>query len=239
MPTILAFCAAMSQQEPDRSVGRYERVVSGARCDVIQVDMTKPFNRFQIVLARDFPNGDEPFSEMLARTPGVVAAMNGAYFDKETKKPIGDIWTDGALARRGAMGTAFCVKADRTMDIQRVVRHRSVDWSGFESVLACGPALVLDGEIDCDWQSEGFRDPSVTGRTHRMGIGYTSKGKLLMVRVTTSLTFEEFAEVMKGLGCYEAMNLDSGASRGFYHEKMIEEPGRNLTNVIAITKVRR
>lgn len=126
------------------------------------------------------------------------------------------------------------------MDIQRVVRHKGVDWSRFESVLACGPALVLDGKIDCDWQGEGFRDPQVVGSTTRMGIGYTATKKLLLVRCNTSVTFEKFASVMLALGCHEAMNLDSGASRGFYFRgNFIEKPGRKLTNGLAIVQRRK
>ena len=70
-----------------------------------------------------------------------------------------------------------------------------------------------------------------------MGIGYDNNGWLYLVRATTRVTFEEFADAMLRLGCFEAMNLDSGASRGFYYEgKYIEKPGRRLTNILAIVR---
>ncbi len=218
------------------SVTQFRKTVRGADLDVISVDLNGNVG-VKIGLAQGFPGGDEPFESMVGRIPNVVAAINGAYFDKGTKLPIGDIWTYGKLVRKGLMGTAFCIKADKTMDIRRVQRSRGVNWSEFESVLACGPALVLDGKVDCDWKAEGFRDPHVTGSTTRMGLGYDQDRRLYLVRVNTPMTFEAFAAVMLELGCHEAMNLDSGASRGFFFNgKYIEKPGRKLTNVLAIVK---
>lgn len=213
------------------------RSVGQANVQVIRVALAGGECKLRIRLASGFPGTDETFESIVKGTGGIVAAINGAYFDKGTKLPIGDIWTGGKLVRKGLMGTAFCVSKSGRMDIRRVTRHRGVDWSAWESVLACGPALVLDGKVDVDWQGEGFRDPHVTGKTSRMGLGYTKEGELLLVRGLTSQTFEEFASTMLKLGCHEAMNLDSGASRGFYFQgKFIEKPGRRLTNVIAIVK---
>ena len=224
----------------DEPIVRFQKTIDNVKLDVIQANMSRPELGVKIILAAGFPDSDETFETMVKKAPGVLAAINGAYFDKNTKKPIGDIWTEGRLVRKGLMGTAFCITNENVMDIQRVVRHKGVDWSRFESVLACGPALVLDGKIDCDWRGEGFRDPHVTGSTTRMGIGYTVTKKLLLVRCNTSVTFEEFASVMLALGCHEAMNLDSGASRGFYFQgNFIEKPGRKLTNGLAIVQRRK
>ena len=215
----------------------YSKKIGMVALDVVRLNIAGGRFSVKIGLARGFPGADEPFESMVSSIDGVVAAINGAYFDKGSKLPIGDIWTEGRLVRKGLMGTAFCVTSDNQLDIRRVQRHRGVDWSGYQSVLACGPALVLDGKVDCDWESEGFRDPHVTGSASRMGIGYDTNGKLYLVRATTRVTFEEFAIALLQLGCYEAMNLDSGASRGFYFEgKYIEKPGRRLTNILAIVK---
>lgn len=214
------------------------RNVRGAKCEVIQADLSDGRLEARVVLAEGFPGTDESFSSMVARS-GAVAAVNGAYFDKYSKKPIGDIWTDGQLWNRGLMGTALCLGEEGEIDIQRVVRHKGVDWSAYRSVLACGPALVLDGRIDCDWASEGFRDPSVTGSTYRMGVGYTQAGKLLLVMCRKSVTFEAFAAIMADLGCYEAMNLDAGASLAMWFQgKTIRQAGRRLTNLLVIGKKR-
>lgn len=228
---------ALTGQPEAPAVRLFNQKAGGGSFQVIIADLTRPDIKAHIVMAQGFPGTDEPFTGMVKRTPGILAAINGAYFDKQTKKPIGDIWAKGALLSLGLMGTAFCVAPNGVMDISRVVRHKGQDWTKYETVLACGPALVLDGQVDCDWRSEGFRDPHVTGSTKRMGLGYRQDGKLLIVRGQTSQTFEEFAESMKQLGCWEAMNLDAGASRGFYHQgSFLEKPGRRLTNILAIVK---
>lgn len=233
----LATIALLALSAGPAGFERFQTVSQGVKLDVIKADLKRTDLAVRIVLADGFPDGDEAFDSMVKKTPGIVAAINGAYFDKYTLKPIGDIWTGGQLVRKGLMGTAFCIRDDNTMDIRRVERHRGVDWSEFSSVLACGPALVLDGKVDCDWEAEGFRDPHVTGSTTRMGLGYTAANELLLVRCNSRVTFSEFAKAMRGLGCHEAMNLDSGASRGFFFDgTFIEKPGRLLTNVLAITR---
>jgi exopolysaccharide biosynthesis protein len=212
------------------------REVSIGKCDVIQIDLSDTRLRVAVVLAEGFPGTDEPFDSMLKGRP-VVAAVNGAYFDKYSKKPIGDIWAQGQLLNSGRMGTALCVTSDNRIDIRRVERHRRVDWSEFDTVLACGPALALDGKIDCNYSEEGFRDPSVTGRAPRMGVGYTRNGKLLMVYCRPSVTFEQFAQIMLDLGCHEAMNLDAGASLAMWFQgRTIRQAGRRLTNLLVVER---
>lgn len=236
--SLILLSSVLTGQPEASAVKLYKQKAGGGSFQIILADLTRPDIKAQIVLAQGFPGTDEPFTGMVKRTPGILAAINGAYFDKQTKKPIGDIWIDGSLMSRGLMGTAFCVTPEGRMDIIRVVRHKGQDWTKYESVLACGPALVLDGQVDCDWRSEGFRDPHVTGSTSRMGLGYRQDGKLLLVRGQTSQTFEQFAESMRQLGCWEAMNLDAGASRGFFSQGSLHErPGRRLTNILAIVKV--
>lgn len=226
---------ALLSQTASASLTRFSADHVGLKLDVIRVDLAAGKHRLRIGLSEGFPGTDQPFSAMVRSHSGAVAAINGAYFDKSTLLPIGDIFTDGTLVRKGLMGTALCIRADQTLDIRRVQRHRGVDWSEFESVLACGPALVLDGEVDCDPGAEGFRDPSVMGSVARMGVGYDRSGRLYLVRSTTRSSFEGFARAMRALGCYEAMNLDAGASRGFFFQgKFIEQPGRKLTNILVV-----
>ncbi|MCC7433469.1 MAG: phosphodiester glycosidase family protein [Methanoregulaceae archaeon] len=214
---------------------RHQRItLTTAGVDVVTVPMSTGKYRIDVILPSGFPSSDEDFGSMVKR-PGLVAAINGAYFDRNSKKPIGDIWSGGTLRHFGAMGTALCVSSDGTVDIRRVQRHKRVDWSAYETVLACGPALVLDGELDCDPASEGFRDPAVMGRVPRMGVGYNASGDLMLVRCAKAVTFQESAFVMLQLGCREAMNLDSGASSALWMKgKTIVPAGRRLTNVIGV-----
>ena len=53
--------------------------------------------------------------------------------------------------------------------MRRVVWGHAADWSGFQTVLACGPALVLNGQMDVQPELEGFHDPHVMGATAAHG----------------------------------------------------------------------
>ncbi|MCZ0901547.1 phosphodiester glycosidase family protein, partial [Microcoleus sp. HI-ES] len=48
-------------------------------------------------------------------------------------------------------------------------------------------------------------------------------------------SLEAEAKVMQAIGCFEAMNLDGGASVGLaYQGEILLPPGRNLTNVLVV-----
>jgi exopolysaccharide biosynthesis protein len=207
---------------------------AGTPVRVIRVNLSDPRVRVATEVARNFPGGDESFASMIARARPTIA-INGAYFSKETKKPIGDIVMEGKKINEGLMGTAFAVNEANDAVIRRVTRGHSTDWSGYSTVLACGPALVLKGEIDVKPAEEGFHDPHVMGSTRRMGIGLTRDRRLLIVTTLAPVTFERWAQVMKGLGCESAMNLDAGASLAMYYRgETILRPGRHLTNLLLI-----
>lgn len=208
--------------------------VGDAPCTVITADLSDPRVRVGVTVPNNFPGTDEPFSSMVKRSDP-IAAVNGAYFAKDTLNPIGDVVIDGRVRWNGRMGTAMTLTADKKCKFLRVIRHKTYAWGAYETVLACGPALMLDGQINVDWRKEGFRDPHVTGRTYRMAVGHTPEGKLKLVQIKKAVTFEEEARIMQKLGCFEAMNLDAGASTGMYFGgKFLATPSRKLTNILGI-----
>jgi exopolysaccharide biosynthesis protein len=207
---------------------------AGVAVRLIRIDLADPRVRLGVILAQDFPGGDEPFPLMVRRT-NPTAAVNGAYFSKTTKLPIGDIVVRGKLVHKGLMGTALAITRDNRAIMRRVVWGHAEDWSAFETVLACGPALVLGGRVDVRPTTEGFRDPSVMGSAQRMGVGLTHDRKMLLVHARSGVTFAQFGQVMKGLGCVDAMNLDAGASLGMYaFGRTYVSPSRRLTNLFAV-----
>lgn len=214
------------------SMATQEVLGTPVRC--ITVNLNEPSVRLGIVLANGFPGSDEPFESIVARA-NPAAAVNGAYFSKDTLLPIGDIVVNGKLEHSGRMGTALTISDSGAIDIERVQRHKTYLWKGYKTVLACGPALMLDGNIDVQFELEGFRDPHVTGTAARMAVGYTPKRKLIMALIERAVSFQEEAKIMQALGCIEAMNLDAGASLAMaYGGKIIKPAGRRLTNVLAV-----
>lgn len=216
-----------------RSDVMYATTVLGAPVRVIQVDLKRPGVRVGIQVAEGFPTGDEPF-EALVRRSGAEIAITGTFFDTASLRPVGDLVHRGEVLYRGHMGTALALTPDNEPTMRRVPFGRTQDWSAFEFVMACGPALVLDGEVDVDPGGEGFRDPSIFGTVPRVGVGFTADRRLLLV-ATGPLSFQGFARVMQRLECTHAMNLDAGSSRAlFYRGQYLIRPGRQLTNILTV-----
>jgi exopolysaccharide biosynthesis protein len=210
------------------------RTADGIAVHTIEVDPRDPHVRVTVATAAGFPRGDEDFGSLLARYRPIVA-VDGAYFSKETLAPIGDVVIDGQVRYQGMMGTALALTRDGEAVIRRVVPDHATDWTGYDVVLACGPALVLNGRIDVDPVGERFHDPHVMGATRRMGIAVLNGGHLLFVTTQSAVTFARWAAVMQSLGARDALNLDAGASLALaYRGRVIEQPGRRLTNLIVV-----
>lgn len=206
---------------------------SGISARVISVRLNDPRVKVSVEVANGFPTGDEPFDRIVKRS-SVDIAITGTFFDTRSLRPIGDIVVDGNKLYSGMMGTALAFSQDRAPVMKRVPYGRTQDWSGFETVIACGPALVLGGDIDVDPRAEGFGDPRIFGTIPRIGVGVTSDHKLLLV-ATGPASFHGFARAMKALGCVNAMNLDAGSSRAmFYRGRTLIRPGRQLTNLLTV-----
>jgi len=229
---LIAMTLALVAQSSPVSVS--DRRVGDVPVKIIQVNLADARVDVGLILPQGFPGEAETFDAMVRREKP-LAAINGAYFDKGTLLPIGDLVHQGELVHSGRMGTAFVFDKDRKASLQRVVRHRTMRWENAQTVLACGPALVLDGEINVDAEAEGFRDPAVLGQATRMGLGITKENKLLLVHVRKAVSFGEMAHVFKELGCRDAMNLDAGASLAlFANGKTHVAPSRKLTNLLGI-----
>ena len=92
--------------------------------------------------------------------------------------------------------------------------------SDYNHIISGGPYLMKDGKIYVDAKEEKL--VSITGRNPRTAIGYTKDNDLILVTVegrkegVSGVTLEELAQIMKKLGCYEAINLDGGSSTVMY-----------------------
>jgi hypothetical protein len=97
-----------------------------------------------------------------------------------------------------------------------------------------GPRLLTDGRITIDPHGEHFHDPKVWGNDARSMIGMSRDGRKLILAVSDG-TLEDCARIMRRLGAYQAMNLDSNASSGlWFRGSYLREPGRPLNNALLI-----
>jgi len=200
----------------------------------IMVDLNKPNIKVSAILASNGIGSSEPFSHMIQRSHPAVA-VTGTFFSLDNLKPVGDIVINGNLAYFGGMGTALAITPSNHADMITVEWGRHHDWSGYDTVVACGPRLLKDGQITLDPHAERFKDQHMLSPNSRIAVGITPGNKLIFAMTRDRIYLGRLAKVMKSLGCSQAMNLDAGSSTGFYcNGKLLANPGRWLTNAIVV-----
>lgn len=104
---------------------------------------------------------------------------------------------------------------------QRVMIRLSTsgfDWEKLENAVSGGPILVRNGEVAVDAESEGFGKDFSDNRHPRTALGRTGDGDLLFVvidgrqKMSVGATLDEEAQILRNLGCRDAINLDGGGS---------------------------
>jgi len=221
--------------------------VAGASFYLTTIDLADPEIYITIGLANNaaFANtskvtrGDEPFENMVARYRAAVVA-NGTFFGKDEQKSVlGNMVAAGKFlkySRWENYGTTLGIKAGNQLEMVTARIEGKPDWSQHWFSLTCGPRLVKGGKVWLSPLSEGFKDSHVLGVGSRTAIGFpASRDKLFLVTFLESLSLEAEAKVMQAIGCFEAMNLDGGASVALAHQgQILLPPGRNLTNVLVV-----
>jgi exopolysaccharide biosynthesis protein len=241
---LVAFVIAMPSplaSDPE-NVNLQKQRVCGAMTYIITANLNDPDIQVKIGL----PLGGIPTSEQflsMVKRHDPVAAVTGTYFDTRSLYPVGSIVIDGKPAHESAIGTAVCFIRDTSftcetglkVTVNRTGKGERFNWAGVEIGLRAGPLLLADGKYALNPSREGFRDPGLFGARTRMAIGITSHNKLLLVSVSTPVTFGRLASLMKALGAVDAVCLDGGTSSAMYYKgKIIRYPGRPLTNIIEI-----
>lgn len=105
---------------------------------------------------------------------------------------------------------------------------------GLVSVVSGAPRLVQDGAIVTTLE-EGFQEARfTTAVSPRTAIGVNAAGKLVLASVPGA-TIQQMRELMLGLGCVDAFNLDGGASCAMYYNgTYLAKPGRELTVTLQV-----
>ncbi len=90
---------------------------------------------------------------------------------------------------------------------------------------------VIVTTLEAGFQEERF----TTASSPRTAVGVDGSGKLLVASVPGGATIQQMRELMLGLGCVDAFNLDGGASCGMYYDgQYLATPGRELTVTLQI-----
>ncbi|MEA5549877.1 phosphodiester glycosidase family protein [Anabaena cylindrica UHCC 0172] len=211
------------------------------------VDLTDPNTFMTIGLANNAAlantmqqtSGDQQFSQMVARSRASVVA-NGTFFSKNAQKTVmGNMVAGGKFVKYSQwenFGTTLGLGVGNKPEMVTARVDGKPEWNQHWFSITCGPRLLRKGQIWLNPAIEGFKDPHVLGNGARTAIGFTKDGrKLLLVNFEVNLTLQQEAKAMKAIGCYEAMNLDGGASRALAaNGKILVPAGRELTNVIVV-----
>jgi exopolysaccharide biosynthesis protein len=224
-----------------------QKTVAGVSFYQTTIDLSDPETFITLGLANNaiyangptISNGDEPFAKLVARQKAAVVA-NGTFFDKSNQK-----WVMGNMVAAGRFlkysrwenyGTTLGIKAGNQLEMITARTEGQPNWDQHWFSITCGPRLIKQGKISISPQSEGFADPHVLGVGYRTALGFPANRKqLFLISFLASLSLQQEANIMKAIGCIEAMNLDGGASEALAHNGRILLPaGRNLTNVIVV-----
>ncbi len=114
----------------------------------------------------------------------------------------------------------------------------SKDLAGAQTAIGGGPILVRNGAEE-HW-SVGKGTNSLAGRNPRTALGFNSR-YLYLVEVdgrqkglSLGMTFAELANLMKSIGCTDAMNLDGGGSSTFWlNGKVMNSPSDKHERAVA------
>ncbi|MEM7581638.1 MAG: phosphodiester glycosidase family protein, partial [Cyanobacteria bacterium P01_A01_bin.80] len=206
------------------------------------INLKDPEAFITIGLANDAPQantnkqtyGDESFANMVDRAQAAVV-INGTFFSKdEEKRVMGNLVAGGQFLKYSQWenyATTLGIKVGNELEMVTARKDGQPNWSEHWFSLTCGPRLLKDGKIWLQPELEGFKDPHVFDTGGRTAIGYPQSGdQIYLVTFLSILSLEDEAKLMQGIGCYQAMNLDGGASRSLaYRNQIIVPAGRNLT----------
>ncbi len=146
-------------------------------------------------------------------------AFNGALgISKKRKADIAWIYSDSSAKYPLASQKAIPFFKDSLNSIEKPKTKLEL-WQ-MKTAVAGGPVLVQDGNIAISNNEElKFTGKAINDKHPRTLIGYTKANKLIVMvvegrnpGVAAGATLTEAAQLMKDVGCVEALNLDGGGS---------------------------
>ncbi len=95
------------------------------------------------------------------------------------------------------------------------------DFNRYPYIMGAGPLLLQNNQIVLDAKSEKFSNAFIAEKAIRSGICTTTTGTLMIAAVHNRAggsgpSLAEHAQLMKLLGCVNALNLDGGSSTSLY-----------------------
>lgn len=224
-----------------------KKKIDGIPFYLTTIDLTDEATYLSLLLPNDAPTandatttyGAEDFNKYVKDHHGAVL-MNGTFFSKDTQQRVmGNVVADGKMLKYSQWenyGTTLGIRAGNKLEMVTARGEGQPEWDKHWFSLTCGPRLLRQGKVWLFPELEGFKDSHVFTIGPRQAIGYPASGdRIYLVTFLLGLSLEKEADMMKKIGCSEAMNLDGGASRALAHNgQIIVKAGRPLTNVLIV-----
>jgi len=151
-----------------------------------------------------------------------------------TKNGLADVaWTITRNSKRRILASPFSISwidSSKTMSADSInyyaryiIGHVGEESTLFkwkmQTAVGGGPVLLQNGEIKITNNEERkFAGRAINDKHPRTAMGYTTDGKLIILMiegrnpVAHGATLGQEAQILKDLGCWEALNLDGGGS---------------------------
>lgn len=135
---------------------------------------------------------------------------------------------EAKLADRFRVGRRCAYRVSFTAD------DGSGGWGQVQEGMGCFPHLIRGGQIAVGPQTVVRSKAGDLG--NRSGLGIRANGNFILA-TAGAMSLTRWAEVLRALGCRDALNLDGGASSGLYaNGKLLTTPGRQISNALVVVR---
>jgi len=202
-------------------------------------------------------------SEM-ARKHGAVAAVNGSFFDMDKHFPICYLRIDSVNLGENTPGKdtvnrkyyqygTLCFTGDSVLILKTDSSRHWEEALPYPNIMTAGPLLIWHDTLQYMRDDRTF----VTQRHNRTAVGIREDGTVLLVvadgrfKAAAGLSLPELQQILRWLGCRDALNLDGGGSTtlflniGDYHSvvncpsdngRFDHEGERGVSNAVMVGK---
>jgi exopolysaccharide biosynthesis protein len=153
---------------------------------------------------------------------------------KKRQADVTWLYTDSSLKYAYSWSgrpSAAAKDSSKSFDLGLLIKHQRVLHLGesspallykwkMQTAVGGGPVLLQNGEIKITNEEElKFAGKAINDKHPRTAMGYTKDGKLIILvtqgrypGIAEGATLNDEAQILKRLGCWEALNLDGGGS---------------------------
>lgn len=218
---------------------KINRVTKGVKAKSIHFNNCELFNAKQFLsIIETMPKSKLKFDlvyqpkellilDTIARRKNAIAAINGTFFDIKNGGSVDYIESNDTIINQSRLGNNNArAEHQKGAILFNNYKLSIVQWDGTDNweqkfnatdVMVSGPVLRINNE-DVALKEDAFN----LARAPRSAIGIKADGTVIMLAVdgrmieAEGVTIKELQQIMKWLGCANAINLDGGGSTTLY-----------------------